>query len=379
MSRGRVAAVAGLVGCALALVAGEAAAYPHYQFTSGTDRCSECHLAPAGGGLINDWGRSELGDTLSMGGDGRFLHRLDTPAWLVLGGDLRLAALVNDTGSADGAEVAVFPMQAEAAARVGGGALSATVVAGARAAARDTERPDDGGGGFHGLAFFLREHLITYAPSERWQVRAGRFAAPFGLRLADHTAFVRRYLGYGVYDETYGVGLSLLRGAADLHVTAFVADVVQAGAPLAGGVAALYERRWAATALMGSARITAGEAAARGVAGLAVKRWLPGSAVLLMAEVDGGWEQLTDAGAGRALLAVHAGPTWIPRRGVNLALAGEVFAEDVRVVETNRYAGSLALSVLPWAHVEVVASGRYQRVGSDAHATLAMIQLHYMP
>ena len=31
--------------------AGSAAAYPHFQRSSATVRCSQCHIAPAGGGL----------------------------------------------------------------------------------------------------------------------------------------------------------------------------------------------------------------------------------------------------------------------------------------------------------------------------------------
>ena len=104
------------------LTARAAAAYPQFQFASGTDRCVDCHLAPAGGGLLTEGGHDELGDTLAMSGVGRALHGAPLPGWLALGADLRMAALVEDAG-AEGARVAVFPMQVEGAARLSRGAF----------------------------------------------------------------------------------------------------------------------------------------------------------------------------------------------------------------------------------------------------------------
>src|SRR5690348_18271787 len=91
-------AFAGLLLCAL--LSGRAWAYPQFQFSSGTTRCSQCHYSPAGGGLITSWGRDESGDTISLGGDGAFLHGLwQPPSWLALGADIRVVApLVNASG-----------------------------------------------------------------------------------------------------------------------------------------------------------------------------------------------------------------------------------------------------------------------------------------
>ena len=65
-----------LIVAALLLSAGRAEAYPQFQFSTLNSRCQNCHFSPVGGGLINEYGRSEAGDTISRGGDGSFLHGL---------------------------------------------------------------------------------------------------------------------------------------------------------------------------------------------------------------------------------------------------------------------------------------------------------------
>ena len=90
-----ITALFGLCGLLLSFAtARQAQAYPQFQFSSGTNRCSQCHQSPGGGGLLTSWGRDESGDTISLGGDGAFLHGLvPMPSWLALGGDLRFAVL----------------------------------------------------------------------------------------------------------------------------------------------------------------------------------------------------------------------------------------------------------------------------------------------
>src|SRR4051812_38585840 len=96
-----------------------AQAYPQWQFSSGTSRCNQCHFAPAGGGLITNYARDAVGEDLSsFQGNGGFLHgAVELPSWLALGADLRGAILRQDNGSPEGAQTAIFPMQADAYAR----------------------------------------------------------------------------------------------------------------------------------------------------------------------------------------------------------------------------------------------------------------------
>src|SRR6185436_8654052 len=207
----RPVAITALAVVALLALAADARAYPHLQLSSGSGRCSQCHVGPAGGGLLTPWGQDEEADTVARGGNGHFLHGAVTlPGWLMLGGNLRVAALANEVGGTEGTELAAFPMQLDLAARVARGAWSVVAIAGARGVVRSGSPDSAGSAGSEAAAPSLasyvisREHYVMWQPKEQGAyARAGRFAAPYGLRLADHTAYVRRYLGYNLLEETY--------------------------------------------------------------------------------------------------------------------------------------------------------------------------------
>ncbi len=370
----------------LAAAAAEARAYPHLQLSSGSGRCSQCHVGPAGGGLLTPWGQDEHGDTVARGGDGRFLHgAIELPGWLMLGGNVRVAALANDAGGTEGAELSAFPMQVDLAARVASGAWSAVAIAGVRGVVRSGAPAAAGNPGSEAsepsLASYLvsREHYLMWRPGEEGAyARAGRFAAPYGLRLADHTAYVRRYLGYNLLEETYGLGGGWIGDAWELHAAAFASDPLQGSPRRELGAAAMLEARPAHALVIGaSARAAIGEHDRRYQAGVHGKLWLDGARLLLQGEVHG-VRQTFDAGAGdRWQLAAYAGPVLVPARGLYAGLAYQAFTEDVEIHGVLRQALEVWLAVFPRAHVEVMASARAQRIGPSERAYLAMLQLHY--
>ncbi|HSK03963.1 MAG TPA: hypothetical protein VK932_22070 [Kofleriaceae bacterium] len=372
-----IAAQALLALLALVVLAGEARAYPHFQLSSGSATCSQCHVGPAGGGLLTPWGQDEHGDTVARGGDGRFLHgAIELPGWLQLGGNLRFAALANDTGDSEGTELAAFPMQVDLAARVARGAWSAVAVAGLRGVVRS-----GGEARSPSLASYAisREHYVMWRPAEQGAyARAGRFAAPYGLRLVDHTAYVRRYLGFNLLEETYGVSGGWLGDAWEVHATAFASDPLQGSPRREVGGAALFEARPAHTAVVGaSARVAAGEADTRLQAGAHGKLWLEGARLLLQAEVHGVRQAFDTAGGDRWQLAAYAGPVVVPARGLYAGAAYQVFTEDVEIRGVVRQAVEAWLAVLPRAHLEVMATARAQRIGPAERAYLGMLQVHY--
>lgn len=366
--------------------AGSAAAYPHFQLSSGTIQCAQCHIAPAGGGLLTPWGQDEGGDTISMtGGDGHFLHgAVQLPEWLALGGDFRLAALANDTNSSNGTELAAFPMQADVATHVGN-EFSLTAVVGARGAVRSgtPNSPQMNPPVGNATSPSLRSYLIARELYGMWRadsgayVRAGRYAAPYGLRLADHTAYIRRYLGYNLMEETLGAGGGYIGEGWELHATAFAFDPLQGATRHEIGGAVMFEAQPAAiTALGVSARVGKATDDLRAQAGVHAKLWLEPARLMLQGELDG-VHQTFDAGASRNQLAAYVGPVLVPSKGVYVGAAYEAFAEDLKFHSLLHQAVDAWISVMPRAHWEVMLSGRGQRIGPNERAAVGLLQLHY--
>lgn len=376
----------GLLVVALLMVSTRAHAYPYFQLTTGSSQCSQCHVGPAGGGLLTEWGQEEFGDTIANGGDGRFLHgAIPTPAWLQLGGNVRLAALANDVGSSNGTELAVFPMQLDLTMRLVRGAWSAVGTLGARGRVRSGSPDSSENPGSEvestSLASYLisREHYVLWRPgSQGLYLRAGRFAAPYGLRVADHTAYVRRYLGFNLLEETYNVGGGWSGDDSELHATLFVYDPLQGAARKDLGAAVMFEKQATESLIIGaSSRVGLSDLGTRAQGGLHGKLWAEGAKVLLQGEVDV-VREMFDGGAGdRWQLAAYAGPVLMAARGIYAGVGYQVFAQDLQVRSVTRHAGDAWVSYFPRAHFEIMASARAQWVGPAERAYLGMLQLHY--
>ncbi len=375
-------ALAFLTLLAILVCTGAAEAYPHFQFSSDTTTCSQCHYAPAGGGMLTGWGREEAGDTLSRGGDGAALHGLTTlPKWLSLGGDFRAAGLAKDAGKDEGGRIVFFPMQADLAARVGKGSLSFQVTAGLRGKARASAPPSgserqEGGAGSRIVS---REHYISYTGEGSDMVfRAGRFYAPYGLRVADHTSYIRRYLGFNLLQETYNLSASRLNTDSESHLSAHVSDPLLGPSSIRMGVTAMHELHSDKQALGGNLRITKSPADLQAFSGVHAKRWLAGSNLLLVAEIDAGYQSFADApDNSRFQLAAHAGPVWFPTQGVSTSVAYELFDEDLLIKHVERHALLSWVSLMPRAHYEIMILGKAERVGPQESVLTAMMQLHY--
>lgn len=354
----------------LALGATRAEAYPEFQFATGATRCSECHLSPVGGGLLNDYGRGEAGDTIAGAGDGGFLHGLvELPSWLAIGGDVRVASLARQ---GRGTEAAVFPMQAELSAHLGWKGLSIDGTFGALDAIRRPQPLSNRLGS--------SEHYVMYQPeSKDWYVRAGRFFPAYGLRLLDHTAYVRRFTGLHTLEESYAVGAGV--NGDDWELSGSVLTPLEV-APVVGqhgwGYALQYERFTGAGT--GSWSMSSkGQHTADGNQawlGLTWKRWLEGPRLLLSVELDGGPQQIAGAGtiarmAGYAALNYRPGSRW------SAALAAHLFDPDVRVNGDTGSALEADFTVFPRAHFELAATVRAEAANVEHGSIFGLLQLHY--
>jgi hypothetical protein len=382
---------------ALSARARPASAYTQFQFSSGTNRCSLCHFSPAGTGLINAWGRDEAGDTISMGGDGAFLHGLVTPpSWLALGLDLRLVGLRNDVGGPASPEWAFFPMQFDVTARAAYDAFSLLVTVGDRGVVRPAD-PSFTGRASDALDRVLSpQHYAMWRPSSTGPyVRAGRFYTPYGLRFVEHIFWVQRYTGYNLYEQTYNLSGGWVEDNWEVHASAFTPPPTGApnffagvGSRESGGV--VYgEMRFAGNSMLGlQGKVGIANDENRWQGGAVVKYWLDLAKILFLGEMDFIYLDLKAAHAAQTQFVSYLGATAFPVRGLMVGLAYERFQEDLAISTTGRNAGDVEINLFPWAHFELGVLGRFQKAAdvpatptmpapANAAATLVMFQLHY--
>ncbi len=363
--------VAVWIGIAVAMMAPRVAdAYPQFQLVL-EEKCSSCHFASAGGGLINAYGRDAAGSAISPGGDGRFLHGAwDPPEWLALGADVRLAAFAKRLRGDNGGNV--FPMQSDVYARAIKGGFAVSITAGLRGAAGDVEPT-------YVERLWSREHYVSYETSDLL-VRAGRFYPVFGLRLHDHTAYVRRHLGMYLNEEPYSVGISHFGEATETHVTAFVKQPI----PVLGagyqpsGMTGLVERTVSEKIVAGGqARMAVSDNEMRLLAGGIVK-WKLAEKTLLLGELDLQRQSFRGSGPARMQAVGYVGVSHWLRDGLMLTPAVQLWDPDVMLERSHRAAIEANLQYFVRAHFELHLLMRSQITGAvDEPGFLALLQGHY--
>lgn len=365
------------VATALAGASGTAQAYPEFQLATGNGRCSLCHISPTGGGLINDYGRGESSAAVSQfGGNGDFMYgAYKEPDWVKLGVDLRGAFVAKQ--QVDDPEYYLFPMQGDTYAwfRIADWSLYTSV--GPRAQVRP---PRDSFLGRMGA----REYWAMWRPKTTgYYARAGRFMMPFGLRSPDHRMYVRRDLGLGIWEETYNLSGGRVENEWEAHATLYtrVPDALQGNGMRHTGLAALGEKRLGEEENLAvglQARAGLGDLDRLYLVGGTGKYWLGGAKVLLMGELDLGYQDFTFGAAGRPQLATWLGARYFPLQGLMLGAALERFDEDMTVKDVARDAATISVQYFPWAHWELHLFGKLEFQGDYGDASSsAMIQLHY--
>ncbi len=359
-------------------------AYPQWQFTSGTTRCNQCHFSPAGGGLLRGYGRDAAGEDLStFEGSGDFLHgALELPDWLALGGDFRGAVVSQDVGGPDSPSLAIFPMQADVYARVAmGESFSLQASGGLRGQIRS------GSGDILGSNYqpvnshrvISREHFLMWQPSAQgWYARAGRFYAPFGLRLAEHITYVRRDLGFNLLEESYNVSGGYISNVWELHLTAFGPDFLQKlGARETGGAAYLERRLFEETASIAvQARFGTVDGNSRITGGLVARYFLEPAKLMFLAEANIVNRQF-DGPAAQNQFVGAAGFTFLPWNSLMFTALAERLQTAIQVRDSATDALTGLLNWFPYPHTEIQLVGRMQRPAGIETATTLLLQVHY--
>ncbi|MBI3811634.1 MAG: hypothetical protein HY283_05460 [Nitrospirae bacterium] len=157
--------------------------------------CADCHVNPTGGGMRNEHGREVMLDLLPMVKEdhAEFEEMIHWSKNVAIGGDFRFMYIHSEKASTDSQD-SFFPMQSDLYV-----AVSPTD--------HLTLYLQDGAGG-------TREYfgLIRNLPYNSY-IKVGQFIPPYGLKLDDHTSFIRDKLQLGVLDQDAGVET----GFADGH------------------------------------------------------------------------------------------------------------------------------------------------------------------
>ena len=364
-----------ILALAILVAASTAAdAYPIFQFSTGSQRCSDCHFSPTGGGLLNMFGRSENGDTISWTGNGELLYGAWTPPEaLSLGADFRVAGLGIDR-EGDDDQLAVFPMQADLHARVETGPVAFGGTVGLNGSARD--RP---GGARLASYVVSREHYAMYqkAPGEPY-LKLGRFFPALGVRTADHTALARRAVDAYAMQEPYALGGGASGDAWELHASLFAPNPFGAGPQPFGGTA-YYERFFDDTALAGQTRVAVTGDDTRVLIGAVARKWIPAARLMLLGELDGQVQRIAGASVSRLQWVGYANATFVILPGLAIGAVAQRWDPDLGLGGTARTTGELNLELFPFAHLELHILARSSWSGSltGSRDSLGLVQVHY--
>jgi hypothetical protein len=282
-----------------------------------------------------------------------------------------------------GPTYAAFPMQADAYARVApGGGVSIYATGGFRGQIRDPGAivPDQNYQPISTSQLISREHWVMFQPEIIGPyARAGRFYAPFGLRL-DHITYVRRDLGFDLLEESYNLSGGFVYPDWELHVTAFAPDFVRHIGSNETGLAAMYERRLldGRAAVAAQTKLASDPGLMRYVVGAVGKLYVEPARTLFLAEADAVLAHYDANVVGtRAQVLAAGGVAVLPARGLVVTLLGERNQTDLAVRGAAWTAATGLVSWFPYAHFELQLLARAQLPSGGDTAKTLLAQLHY--
>ncbi|NVB83570.1 MAG: hypothetical protein HOV81_34670 [Kofleriaceae bacterium] len=342
-----------VIAAALAVVASAGRAYAYPQFELAKDQsCSGCHLSPTGGGPLSENGMVTAEAISKFGMNPEFMYgAVKTPDWLVVGGDLRGAY---GYLQAPQRYIVGFPMQADFYGVVTQKNFSLHVTAGFR--------PEEDGNEA-ATHFWSREHYAMWQSQpgspEGLFVRAGRFMPVFGLRLAEHNVYTRRYGGTPLYADTYGIGASYISSKIDAHITGFVKDPLIDPVNLYSG-AAIYSELSINPLLKigagGMVQVSDFDHKFRGT--LTAKHYIPSADLLIQAEVQIVNPHVSDFGYMQTVGYLMA-TKFLPA-GLMLDIGLGHFDSNIRIKGLDRDCVDANLHWFATSHIELMLTNRLE-------------------
>lgn len=345
------------------LFAGSVHAEPYLAVSQGA-KCSQCHVNPTGGGLRNAFGDVFAQTQLPA-------HHLDagTDTWagqitrfLSIGGDLRFDASMQQVPHTKTRDE--FQMEQTRLY------LGASVIPERLLVYVDEQVAP--GGALNREAFGM-----FWSADHSWYLKAGQMYLPFGLRLQDHSAFVKEITGINMTTPDQGVEFGWLKGHWDTQLA--LSNGTAGGAGTSNGKQSSAQLIWVDAAWRLGAAANYNHAAAAG----SKSAWglfggLKTGPIAWLGEADLVDDRSLPNG-GVKMLAALVEANWAFARGHNLKITAEYLDPNRRVAHDGQTRWSLLYELTPVQFVQLRAGVRY----SDGipqldtqHSRRYFVQLH---
>ena len=357
----------------IAIVCASARAYAYPQFELSKDQsCAGCHISPTGTGLLTENGMI-VAETISKWGTApEFMYgKVTLPEGFFVGGDLRGAAGYLQTPQR---YLVGFPMQAEVHGAYLKGPIGVQLTIGMRPATEGNEAA---------TRIWSREHYVRWEQDPETHhgvsARVGRFMPLFGLRLAEHNVYTRRYGGTPLYSDTYGAAVSYMTEKIEAHVTGFVQDPLIDPVRIGNGAAAYAEVHVAENTIVGGGgmlEISDWDEKYRGA--LVAKHYLPGPDVLVQGELQFINPHVDTYGYKQ--IAGYLMASWFGPQGLMIDLGYGHYDENTGLRGLDRDCIDLNVHWFATSHIEAVLINRVELIGKgDGGPTGAysLLMAHY--
>lgn len=339
--------LAALVFFAVSASTTDASAYS-WMIKHGYTACSTCHADPSGGELLTSYGRvtSDLilrmhygeqkeGETPSPG---VFWGAWEPPEGLLVSGSYRNLYVARPSDP-DKPFTLIPVMQADLYGqyKIGGfsvgGSIGLAKVAEGSSHARPAQITTDQGGGINMIS---RTHYVGYQFSDQVMVRAGRLNLPFGVRIPEHTSWIREatrtdresdqqhglalaYVGEKIRAEVMGIAGNYQLGPDQFRERGYSLFVEgMSGSNLAVGISSkvTYAQQ---------DRVTLERDSLRQAHGI-FSRWAPADSVAVLFEANALFRTNADAGYVAFLQADYE-----PWQGLHFLLTGEALDQGLAI------------------------------------------------
>ncbi len=371
-----------VLALAIVLAARTAAAYPQFELSK-DQTCAGCHISPAGGGLLGENGLNTAEAISQYGTAPEFMYgALPLPKWLELGGDFRGAAGYLQTPQR---YLVGIPMQADVYASAVFGSFRVYATVGYRPSKYT------GNGVSNPNPPWSREHYLVWkddpSATDGLYVRVGRFMPVFGLRLAEHIFYDRRFGGTQLYAETYGAAAEYVTSKYEGHLTAFIKDPLIDTVEHSSGVAGYGELRLDDKTAIGAEAmyaVSVDDAKLRG--GIIGKRYFADPSVIVQGElqvidqmIPRGNSDLSTTYTYQVLGTVLA--SWFPSQSWMVDVGVNYYNENLRVHGVYRNAYDLNVHWFTSSHFETMLITRWEpddfRDPDQPTGAYAMLMGHY--